>query len=161
MSLREIQTASEAHTDRQKEAGIPSRPRRQVRVDVAQPNLGIRDARDLDLIGGAQGPVPVAAKRTPILAAELGEEEAPKPMTPLRVDVAGSGPVPRAAIEALLGTDVKRWRFTGMSTIEGGQRLEYAVRLRKKLPPALLEARIRAAGGGAVRAVQIDAVPAP
>ena len=109
----------------------------------------------------AQVATRVATRREKV-SAELGEEdEAPKPMTPLRVDVAGSGPVPRAAIEALLGTDVKRWRFTGMSTIEGGQRLEYAVRMRKKLPPALLEARIRAAGGGAVREVRIDAAPAP
>jgi hypothetical protein len=100
------------------------------------------------------------ADRREKVSSDLGEEEASKPLTPLRVELAGAGPAARAAIEALLGTDVKRWRFIGMTTVDGGQRLEYAVRLRKKLPPALLEARIRAAAGGTVRAVEIDATPA-
>jgi hypothetical protein len=77
------------------------------------------------------------------------------------VELAGAGPTTRTAIEAVLGTDTKRWRFIGMSTLGGGQRLEYAVRLRKKMPLALLEARLRAAAGGAVRAVEFDAAPAP
>ncbi|HSE27313.1 MAG TPA: DUF4956 domain-containing protein [Gemmatimonadales bacterium] len=103
------------------------------------------------------------ADRREKISADLGDEEGPaaRPMTPLRVELAGAGPAARAAVEALLGTDAKRWRFIGMSPIEGGQRLEYAVRLRKKVPPALLEARLRAAAGGAVRAVEFDAAPAP
>jgi hypothetical protein len=102
------------------------------------------------------------ADRREKISADLGDEDvAPKPMTPLRVELAGAGPTTRTAIEAVLGTDTKRWRFIGMSTLEGGQRLEYAVRLRKKMPLALLEARLRAAAGGAVRAVEFDAAPAP
>ena len=97
-----------------------------------------------------------------LISADLdGEAEGPKPMAPLRVELLGTGPAARAAIEALLGTDAKRWRFVSMTPIEGGQRLEYAVRLRKKVPPALLDARLRAVAGGSVRAVEFGTTPAP
>jgi hypothetical protein len=103
----------------------------------------------------------VADRRERISADLDGEAEGPKPMAPLRVELLGTGPAARAAIEALLGTDAKRWRFVSMTPIEGGQRLEYAVRLRKKVPPALLEARLRAVAGGSVRAVEFGTAPAP
>lgn len=103
----------------------------------------------------------VADRRQKISADLDDEAAAPKPLTPLRLELLGAGPAARAAIEALLGTDAKRWRFVSMTTIEGGQRLEYAVRLRKRVPPALLEARLRAVAGGAVRAVEFGTAPAP
>ena len=102
----------------------------------------------------------VASRRERISADEDGEAAAARPLTPLRVELTDPAPAARAAVEALLGTDVKRWRFLRMTPLPDGLRLEYAVRLRKKVPAPLLESRLRAAAGGAVRAVEIDATPA-
>jgi hypothetical protein len=68
-------------------------------------------------------------------------------------------PAARSVVEALLETETKRWRFIGMTSTQNGQRLEYTVRLRKKIPAEALTARLRASAGGAIRAAEV--VPGP
>jgi hypothetical protein len=100
------------------------------------------------------------ASRRQRISADLGEEEPePKPMMTLRLELAEGMPAARSVVEALLETETKRWRFIGMTSTQNGQRLEYTVRLRKKIPAEALTARLRASAGGAIRAAEV--VPGP
>ena len=83
-------------------------------------------------------------------------EEEPKPMRRLRIGVTDGMPVVRAAIEAVLEADTKKWQFGSATTADGQQRLEYQVRLRKKVPQDLLQSRLRGAAGPALHSLTLD-----
>ncbi len=95
------------------------------------------------------------AARTATVAAALQDEAEPKPMRALRISLTEGMPAVRTAIEQLLEADVKKWSFTSAITADGEQKLEYQVRLRKKVPEGLLLSRLRTAGGEAIRAISL------
>ncbi len=58
----------------------------------------------------------------------------------------------REAVEAVLHTLAKRWQFLhGAPTGDGGQALEYSVRLKKSTQPTAFLDAVRALGGAGVR----------
>lgn len=86
--------------------------------------------------------------------AEIGNE---KPLdTVLRV----YGPEPdalRAPAEAVLTTQVKAWRFSGVVAGDNGARgLEYRVRLRRKIPASVLESQLRSRLGPSADRVELS-----
>lgn len=101
----------------------------------------------------------VADRQAKIGRATVGAgvmEEEPRPLRKLRIGLMDGTPAARSAIEAVLEADTKKWQFNSASIIDGQQRLEYQVRLRKKVPESLLQTRLRAAAGEACRSITLD-----
>jgi hypothetical protein len=75
----------------------------------------------------------------------------------LELRLVGNAADARRATEAVLEDAVKRWEFVRASPApEGGERLEYRVRLRKSVPPESLVERLRAGGGPALAGVELN-----
>lgn len=85
-----------------------------------------------------------------------GEAVAQQPMeTVLRVYAADPEAL-RPGAEAVLATQAKAWRFTGVVAGENGERaLEYRLRLRRKVPASLLEWQLRERLGSAPARVEL------
>ena len=84
--------------------------------------------------------------------------KAPKPPKPLNTMVRVQSPDPedaRPQIEAVLGTQVKEWKFNGTQRDAAGTAvLEYRVRLRKSVPAPILTSELRARLGPRATAVE-------
>ncbi len=61
----------------------------------------------------------------------------------------------REAVEALLHTLAKRWQFERGTPSDGGQTLEYALKLKKSTQPTAFLDAVRALGGAGVRQVDL------
>lgn len=88
----------------------------------------------------------------------LGVVEAPRP--PRRLTVTATDASVRGPLEEVLEDATKRWVFLAQSSgSEPGTpvTLRYEVRLRKKVPEAILLQRLRAAGGERVSDVNVEA----
>lgn len=88
-----------------------------------------------------------------VASATVADVESAKPLdSTLRIYAADPASV-RPALEAVLGTQAKGWRFDRMlQGPDGTAGLEYKLRLRKKVPADLLLAQLRERGGPGVRA---------
>ncbi|MGH7580979.1 MAG: DUF4956 domain-containing protein, partial [Gemmatimonadales bacterium] len=82
----------------------------------------------------------------------------PKPPKPLNTMVRVQSPDPenaRPQIEAVLGTQVKEWKFNGTQRDAAGTAvLEYRVRLRKSVPAPILTSELRTRLGPRATAVE-------
>ncbi len=85
--------------------------------------------------------------------------EAPKPWRDLRVVFAEGHAPARQRVEAVLEADTKKWVVRAASSAAGPLHVEYGVRLRRKVPAALLEARLREAAGTALRELVLGPDP--
>ena len=74
----------------------------------------------------------------------------------LELRLTGDAAAGRRAAEAVLEEAVKRWEFVRSSPVpDGGERLEYRVRLRKSVPPESLLERLRTSGGPDLAGVEL------
>ena len=85
-----------------------------------------------------------------------GGDRGGRPTLLLAIDVADGDLGVRSAIEDILEQDAKTWRFLSANQVESGSRLEYSLRLRKKVPRQVLVDRVRRAAGTSVRNVEIS-----
>ncbi len=108
----------------------------------------------LQQVAGRVAAQQARAGRTPAGAGKSDDEA--RPMRRLRIGVNDGMPIVRMALEAVLEADTKKWTFTSATTADGQLRLDYQVRLRKKVSPDLLQDRLRAAAGPALRSLTLD-----
>ena len=90
--------------------------------------------------------------------ADLPEVEDGKPKKPLATVLRLGTPQPdtaQAAVEAILGSQVKEWKFAGVTRDPGGKAtLEYRVRLRKSVPVKALTHELRSRLGPQLTSVE-------
>ena len=85
-----------------------------------------------------------------------GSDKGGRPTVMLQIELADGDLGARSAIEDVLEQDAKSWRFLSSNQVETGSRLEYSLKLRKKVPRQALVERVRRAAGTGVRNVEIS-----